>query len=133
MTGRYSFRCASCPPPRDHHKYSCVESYLRSRFHDARRKSRGGSFSTECFTFDYLLELLEKQNGRCAVTGKVFTFSGNEVGTNVSIDRIDSNKPYSAGNVRLVCAAVNYMKRRMNDNDLVDWCLDIVKGVGLWK
>jgi hypothetical protein len=35
--------------------------------------------------------------------------------------------------VRLVCAAVNYMKRRMDDDQLVDWCLDIVKGMGSWK
>ncbi len=133
MTGRYSSRCASCPPAKPLWKYKCLESYLRARFHDAKRKTRGGSFSTECFTFERLLELLQEQNGRCAVTGKVFTFEGDEVGTNISIDRIDSNKPYSAGNVRLVCAAVNYMKRRMDDDQLVDWCLDIVKGMGSWK
>lgn len=133
MTGRYSGRCLSCPLPKYHHKYSCVETYLRYRYHDATRKVKGGSKSTDCFTLEYVLDLLEKQNGRCAVTGKVFTFEGNEVGTNVSIDRIDSNKPYSAGNVRLVCSAVNYMKRRMNDNELVDWCLDVVKGAGSWK
>lgn len=100
---------------------------------DAKRRARGGGYAADCFTFDHLLELLEKQDGRCAVTRKIFTFEGNELGTNVSIDRIDSNKPYSAENVRLVCAAVNYMKRRMNDDELLDWCLDIVKGVGLWK
>lgn len=133
MTGRYSFRCMSCPPTKMASKYKCLESYLRARFNDATRKSKGGSFSTDCFTFDYLLELLQKQNRRCAVTGKAFTFGGDEVGTNISIDRIDSNKPYSAGNVRLVCVAVNYMKRRMSDDELVDWCLDIVKGMGLWK
>jgi hypothetical protein len=114
-------------------KYKCLESYLRARFNDATRKSKGGSFSTDCFTFDYLLDLLDKQNRRCAVTGKTFTFGGDDVGTNISIDRIDSNKPYSAGNVRLVCVAVNHMKRRMSDDELVDWCLDIVKGMGLWK
>lgn len=93
----------------------------------------GGKLPTACFTYEYLLDLLEKQDGKCAVTGKAFTFSGNYLGTNISIDRIDSNKPYSAGNVRLICLAVNYMKRRMNDNELVDWCLDIVKGAGSWK
>ena len=93
----------------------------------------GGKLPTACFTFEHLLDLLEEQDGKCAVTGKEFTFGGNYLGTNISIDRIDSNEPYSAGNVRLVCAAVNYMKGRMNDNELVDWCLDIVKGAGSWK
>ena len=133
MTGRYSTRCASCPAAKAHQKYSCVEAYLKYRYYDAVRRVKGGGLSTDCFTVEHLLDLLKEQDGRCAVTGKVFTFSGNLVGTNVSIDRIDSNKPYSAGNVRLVCAAVNYMKRRMNDNELVDWCLDIVKGAGSWK
>jgi hypothetical protein len=133
MTGRYSARCALCPPARRHSKYDSVEAYLKHRFMDAKRRAKGGGFASDCFTLDHLLELLKKQDGRCAVTRKIFTFEGNAVGTNVSIDRIDSNKPYSAGNVRLVCVAVNYMKRRMNDDELLDWCLDIVKGMGLWK
>jgi hypothetical protein len=133
MTGRYSARCASCPPARRHSKYDSVESYLKHRYLDAKRRATGGGYAAECFTLAHLLELLEKQDGRCAVTRKVFTFGGDGAGTNVSIDRIDSNKPYSANNVRLVCSAVNYMKHRMNDDELVDWCLDIVKGVGPWK
>lgn len=133
MTGRYSYRCASCPPAPRHHKYDTVEVYLKHRYWDAKRKVNGGGFATDCFTLEYILGLLEQQDGCCAVTGKAFTFGGNNVGTNVSIDRIDPNKPYSSENVRLVCAAVNLMKHRMNDNELVDWCLDIIKGTEPWK
>ena len=56
------------------------------------------------------------------------THQANGTQTNISIDRIDSTKGYIEGNIRLVCAAVNFMKHRMNDEELVWWCKEIVKG-----
>lgn len=84
-------------------------------------------------TYDHVLELLEKQGRRCAITGKEFTFCGGGVSTNVSIDRLDCDQPYEHGNVRLVCAAVNMMRQRLSDEELGQWCVDIAKGMGLWK
>lgn len=84
-------------------------------------------------TFEHLLEVLEAQGRRCAITGKEFSFCGGGEPTNVSIDRLDCDRPYENGNVRLVCAAVNMMRQRLSDEELGQWCVDIAKGMGLWK
>jgi hypothetical protein len=113
-----------------------MSAYLRDMFTNAKRQRqdrKNRMVAEESFTFEYVLDLLRKQNYRCAVTGKELTFHCDHDGTNVSIDRIDSTKPYGAGNVRLVCAAVNIMKHRMTDEQLGQWCMDIAKGMGLWK
>lgn len=63
-------------------------------------------------TDDGFRELVIRAGGRCEVTG--LRFNGNRHGASKrrpyvpSIDRIDSSKPYSADNVRLICACVNY-------------------------
>jgi hypothetical protein len=43
-----------------------------------------------------------------------------------SLDRIDSRKGYHAGNVHLVCWAVNLMKSDMSLEDFGDWCTAVV-------
>ena len=80
-----------------------------------------------------LFELYEKQGGRCAITGIELTHSETNRHANVSIDRIDNLKPYSLDNVRLVCNAVNIMRHEMSDDQLGEWCVAVVKGMGLWK
>lgn len=113
-----------------------MSAYLKDIHGNARRRKtdrRGAPVADDSFTMDYVFELYEKQNHRCAVTGKELTFHRDHDGANASIDRIDSTKPYAAGNVRLVCSAVNMMKHRMTDEQLGQWCIDIAKGMGLWK
>lgn len=117
-----------------HNRYKSIETYLKDMHNNAiNSKRRGRIGAEESFTYEYLLELLEKQNRRCAITGVEFTHHYEHDGTNVSVDRIDSNKPYAAGNVQLVCLAVNYMKHRMSNEQLGKWCVAIAKGMGLWK
>lgn len=60
--------------------------------------------------FDYLLDLYNQQNGKCAVTKAVMTYKFNDLMT-MSIDRIDSNQGYLPGNVQLVCQWVNTAKK----------------------
>lgn len=110
------------------YRYASLESYLRYRYYDAVYRRKG-----VVLEFSELLEILEKQGRRCAITGKEFTYSGGGERTNVSIDRIDSDKPYEKNNVRLVCAVVNAMRSRMTDDQFADWCVDIAKGLGRWK
>lgn len=62
---------------------------------------------------EFLLELYEKQKGRCALTNIEFTFERNSNGVknflpyNPSIDRIDSKKGYTKDNVRLLLVIMN--------------------------
>lgn len=48
--------------------------------------------------------------------------------TNVTIDRIDSDKGYTRDNIRLVCKAANWMKNQMTDNELLQWAALIING-----
>jgi len=83
-------------------------------------------------TVDVLVDLWDRQGGRCAVTGRPMTYlKGNRTGlsTNVSLDRIDNSLGYDLGNIRLVCKAVNYMKNVMTDAEMLEWCRAIIHGL----
>ena len=58
-------------------------------------------------TFEYILDLIVEQNGKCIVSGVPLVLKQtNEFA--ISIDRIDNTKPHDIGNVRLVCKEFNY-------------------------
>ena len=74
------------------------------------------------------MSLYEKQEGKCALSGRTMTYQTGEgrVPTNISIDRIDPKIGYELGNIQLVCIQANKMKAELSGNELRDWCLDIV-------
>ena len=80
---------------------------------------------------EFLAELMKKQKGVCALSGKQMTLIHGQgvVGTNASIDRISHGAPYTRDNIRLVCLHANYMRRRMDDDELLDWCLAISRTI----
>lgn len=80
-------------------------------------------------TVENLLELLEKQNGLCALTNEPLTcilVKGKTYRTNASIDRIQAGGPYTLDNVRLVCRIVNTMRWDMCDKELIHWCRKVL-------
>lgn len=83
----------------------------------------------EQLSLDYMMELYEKQEGKCALSGREMTYiTGNgRVPTNISIDRIDSSVGYEEGNVQLVCIQANKMKAELRTDDLLSWCKDILE------
>ncbi|BBU72779.1 hypothetical protein HWB19_gp133 [Cronobacter phage vB_CsaP_009] len=89
-----------------------------------KKKDRSG------LSLDYILKLYDDQKGMCALSGKEMTFikipNSDKVHTNLSIDRIDSSKPYEEGNIQLVCAVTNVMKTTLTMSELYDWCNSIV-------
>jgi hypothetical protein len=74
----------------------------------------------------YLLDIYEKQNGICNISGNNMTYNYGSVATNISIDRIDSDKGYTKGNIQLVCYIVNIMKNKFSLNDFLYFCNEIV-------
>jgi hypothetical protein len=81
------------------------------------------------FDKDFLHYLWEKQKGLCAITGIEMTtlvFKGRTL-TNVSIDRIDSNKGYLKNNTQLVCMVINQMKSNLTQEELLFFCNKIIK------
>ena len=75
---------------------------------------------------EYVLELLESQKGKCALSGIKMTFDkkvgADKVHTNLSIDQIKAGEGYTIGNVQLVCAIVNIMKSTLSTDELRWWC-----------
>lgn len=76
-------------------------------------------------TLDYIWELFEQQNRKCAISGVELIF--NKVGENknvrtASLDRIDSEQGYVEGNVQWVHKTVNRMKSDLSDDEFINWC-----------
>ncbi len=81
---------------------------------------------SEDVTIDYLVSILSRQEGLCALTGIHMTHGGGMTDTAMSIDRIDSRIGYIPGNLQLVCHRVNVMKMDMPDDQLWWWAKNLV-------
>ena len=85
---------------------------LRAAFLSARRRAATGGLEF-ALSYSDLLEIFEDKGGRCAISGLAFTsdripaaFVKHPFAP--SLDRIDCGRGYVAGNVRVVCIAVNF-------------------------
>lgn len=72
-------------------------------------------------TEEYIQNIIEKQNFKCALSGKDISF----INGTASLDRIDSSKGYVEGNVQWVYRLINFMKMELNQNDFINLCVDI--------
>lgn len=83
----------------------------------------------EFLSLDYVMGIYHAQNGLCALSGEKMTWDVGigRVSTNISIDRIDSNKGYVPGNIQLVCAIVNCMKSDYTQEEFIDFCKKVVR------
>ena len=63
--------------------------------------------------------LLDVQGDRCALTGIPFDFPGPDADRNLlpSVDRIDSDGHYEAGNLQIVCQFINFLKSGTADEE----------------
>jgi hypothetical protein len=88
------------------------------------------SFKREGLTVDMMVNLLEAQNGRCALSGVTLTCTlqkGVINRTNASIDRIDPKGAYTLDNVQLVCAVLNNFRVDTPLNEFIDWCRKVAE------
>lgn len=117
---------------------SCKKQYERisgdfSRYFNRliNHKRRG------VITTKELLDILEKQKGKCALSGITLTCmleQGKKFTTNASIDQIIPGKGYDKENVQLVCAALNLWKGNTPNDEFIWFCKQVAqfheKGVG---
>lgn len=71
-----------------------------------------------------LINVLKKQNYRCALTGMPLTcekIRGVISKTNASIDRIFAGGVYNRRNIQLVCRAVNSFRGNMTVDEFINW------------
>ena len=77
-----------------------------------------------------LLTLLNKQKGKCVLSGTKLTcekVKGKYVKTNASIDRIIAGGEYNIENVQLVCRAVNSFRHDLTISEFITWCKRVAK------
>jgi hypothetical protein len=87
-----------------------------------------GMSSSELDTF--ITSLLDIQGNRCALTGIAFQFHGPDADKKLlpSVDRLDSNGHYEAGNLQIVCQFINFWKGA-SDNAEFQRLLMLVRGM----
>jgi hypothetical protein len=96
-------------------------------FNRIKRKSKERNRNYEFnITIEYLWELFEKQNKKCAASGLDISFPKTcddmLKRLNISVDRIDKNKGYIKENIRLVKPDINIMKNRLDNNLFLKYC-----------
>lgn len=105
-----------------------LKKCLRFRLLGARDRSKKHDIAFN-LDLDFLMQLWEKQKGRCALSGVQMTFElkKGRVATNVSIDRIDSKEGYIKSNIQLVCMACNQIKSDLELENMYKFCKAIVE------
>lgn len=78
-------------------------------------------------TPEFLYNLFKEQNEKCKLSGVELTFGdyGKTTKITASLDRIDSSKGYIESNVQWIHKDINFMKRTMSDETLIEWCKKI--------
>lgn len=103
--------------------WAFTNKWMGKRLDGARERSRKRNMPCDLTKKD-ILDMVVRSGGRCELTGIWFN---NKDGDSVrnpwapSIDRIDSKKPYSKDNCRLVCYAIN--------TAISEWGEDIFKAM----
>lgn len=93
-----------------------------------KAKSRKGGHPVEV-SVDYLIDIWRLQKGMCALSGLPMAFDESFPERSVSIDRIDCDKGYLVGNLRLVCSNINFMRRNMLDSEFYWWCKAVAENM----
>jgi hypothetical protein len=108
-----------------------VDYHLAYITRNTRQRAKKGGIEYD-IDAEFIRTLLEAQEGCCAISRVQLTFAKGEghIPTNASIDRIDSRKGYTKGNVQLVTCQVNTMKSNLSTTQLAEWCQLILKGLG---
>lgn len=138
METRLCLYCSKPFNPKKPNHYFCSDSH---RQHYSKGKSWEGFFKRllnnnakkrRKISVQFLVDMVEKQQGRCAISGVELTRISGEgvITTNASLDRIDSSRGYSRDNVRLVCQFVNSFRGNLSDKDFMWWCRKIVEHGG---
>lgn len=107
------------------YRYRCCRLCGSAKY---RAKKLNVSFNLDT---KYLIDMWEEQQGRCAVSGRIFDLSRPDMyastrANSPSLDRINSKEGYLKGNVRFVCYQVNTALNEYGEEALISLCKDIL-------
>lgn len=130
LTGGRSTCCENCRISRGSQKVGRLNlSVIRRAREGAIARNLEWNVSDE-----YLAELLEQQNMKCALSGIDLCVSNYSIGskrgrleTTISLDRIDSSKGYIEGNVQWVHKSINIMKSTLTQEEFINFCKLVVE------
>ena len=98
--------------------------YISGNWQRYFSRLRGKTYRKDILVQD-LIDILNEQNGRCALSGVELTCQlekGKRILTNASIDRIVAGGPYTRDNIQLVCTVLNSWRGDTNLHDFINWC-----------
>ena len=84
-----------------------------------------GGRKRDLLTRDIILNKLEQQDYKCALSGLPLTCTlekGVKTPTNASIDRIEAGGSYTEDNIQIVCVALNHWRADTSVEDFVSMC-----------
>lgn len=97
-----------------------VEQVLRGAWLDGVKKKAGSTL-----TMEEVMERYHRQEGLCFYTGRILTYAEAGCPYSVSIDRIDSSKPYTKDNIVICGADINYMKGDSPSEFFIQQCREV--------
>jgi len=129
--------CGVCRVKQDNDKYSASpDAYIRRRIQMLRQDChRHRGRKKVQLSYDKFFKIWKTQFAKtgltCPLSGETMTHQRGkgEVLTNISVDRIDSDKEYEGGNIQFVCLMANLMKHKYNNKNLLSWSKKIVNNL----
>lgn len=143
VTGQTT-RCGNCTKKRwldQNHLRATSVGDLTSAWWSTRVVKRASGYNNSNFlkgrkktyeltiTMQEAWELFQKQQSRCALSGLPLDFpkDRNPHGGTASLDRIDSKKGYTAGNVQWVHKDINRLKNTFDQDHFTSLCKTVAK------
>ena len=122
-------RCKTCSSNRTKNYYSRnSRNFILQLYTNARRRSLKNKVPFD-MSFDEWMDIYNKQNGVCSMTGIKMTYKRNNkkcdsrtCHTNISPDQKYPGKGYTKDNLHFICWYVNQAKNDMPVDEFVDMC-----------
>ena len=109
-----------------------LSNFRESFIHSIKKNalSRNKEFAND-ITPEYLYELLESQNFKCAITGDNLLPEDNSLDhvrreLPLSLDRVDSSKGYIICNIQWVTKRINWMKGDLSMEEFLEQCSKVL-------
>lgn len=98
-----------------------LNGFINKLYGHKKDSQKGCSISKED-----LVELWNKQNGKCAITGIDLVYGKGRLPNTASLDRIDSSKGYHIDNIRFICLFANQAISNWGEDVLREYVNHIV-------